>query len=82
MSGPLAGFGGKPILGKERPDHHFIGRVVIELYEGSSITSDANGLVMSINPAIGSSLSQGELLQRIAAALPARVAMRRPEGHS
>lgn len=76
MSNPLAGMCRKPILGREGPDSHFIGRVIIELFEGSHIRSDADGFVMSINPAIGSNLSQQELLNRIAAALPARAAMR------
>lgn len=33
MSNPLAGTGGKPILGREGPDNHFVGGVIIELFE-------------------------------------------------
>lgn len=75
MAHPLAGTGGKPLISKETPDMHFVGRVIIELYEGPQVKSDAHGFALSISPAIGSSLSQKELLKRIADALPARVAM-------
>ncbi|MGB8345307.1 MAG: hypothetical protein WCD86_10515 [Ktedonobacteraceae bacterium] len=76
MSNPLAGPSVKPILGREGSDHHFVGRVIIELFEGPHIASDADGFVISISPALGSNLSQQELLNRIAAALPRRAAMR------
>jgi hypothetical protein len=76
MSGPLAGTGGKPLLGREGSDKRYVGRVIIELYEGPHIASDMDGLVMSISPAIGSNLSQQELLSRIAVALPSRAASR------
>lgn len=76
MSDSLTGMGGKPMLGREGPDKHFVGRVIIELFEGPNIDSDAHGFVMSISPALTSSLSQQELLKRIAAALPDRVALR------
>ena len=71
MAGPLAGWGGKPILGKESDGQHYIGRIVIELYEN---TSDANGLVFSVSPAFGEAITPYELLKRFAAALPDRVA--------
>ena len=74
MAGPLAGWGGKPILGIESDEQRYVGRIVIELYEGSGITSDANGLVFSVSPALRANISQHELLKRFAAALPARVA--------
>ncbi len=73
MSSPLAGMGGKPIIGVETPGVHFVGRVVIELFEGSGITSDANGLMFIINPGLGSGIDSEELLKRIAAALPGRI---------
>lgn len=76
MAGPLAGFEGKPMLSSERPGKRFIGRIIVELYEGSYIEDDAHGLVMSLNPAIGVDISQGELLKRIAAALPGRATIR------
>lgn len=73
---PLAGTGGKPLIGKESPGHRYVGRVIVELYEGPDIRSDADGLVMIISPSLTSSLSQQDLLKRIAAALPGRVALR------
>lgn len=76
MSNPLEGTSGKPVLGREGPDKHYVGRVIIELFEGPHIESDADGFVMNISPALGSSLSQQELLNRIAVALPRRAAMR------
>ena len=72
MSSPLAGWGGMPILGGEGPDNHFVGRLVIELYEGPH-TSDTNGLVFSVSPGAEVDITQYELLKRFAAALPARV---------
>ncbi|MHB8600243.1 MAG: hypothetical protein ACYDER_25960 [Ktedonobacteraceae bacterium] len=74
MAGPLAGWGGKPLLDKESDGHRFVGRLIIELYEGPDVTSDANGLVFSVSPSIEATISQHELLKRFAAALPARVA--------
>jgi hypothetical protein len=74
MSGPLAGFGGKPILGSEDNEKRYIGRIVIELYESPGIRSDGDGLVFSISPAEKVDISQDALLRRFAAALPARVA--------
>jgi hypothetical protein len=73
MAGPFAGFGGKPIIGKEGPNQHFVGRVVVELFEGPGIESDAHGLALIINPSLESTLSQHDLLKRIAAALPGRI---------
>lgn len=73
MSSPLAGTGGKPIIGVESPTMHFVGRVIIELFEGPGVTSDANGLVLSISPGLGTAIDQEALLKRIAAALPARI---------
>ena len=73
MSNPLAGTGGKPILGTETPNKHFVGRVVIELFEGQHLESDADGLVLSISPGLGMNLASEELLKRIATALPARI---------
>lgn len=64
------------VFGRGIPTQHFVGGVIVELFESPHIESDADGFVMSINPAIGSNLSQQELLNRIAAALPARAAMR------
>jgi len=73
MSNPLAGTGGKPIIGTESPSKHFVGRVVIELFEGQHLESDADGLVLSISPGLGTAIDQEALLKRIAAALPARI---------
>jgi hypothetical protein len=75
MSGPFSGLGGKPVIGQETSDHRFVGRVVIELFEGQHIDSDADGLALIINPAPGSGLSQRDLLKRISDALPGRVAL-------
>lgn len=73
MSSPLAGTGGKPLIGVETPDSHFVGRVIIELFEGPYITSDTNGLHLSISPGLESDIDSEELLKRIAAALPLRI---------
>lgn len=73
MSSPLANWGGKPILGGESPDNHYVGRIVIELYEGPHITSDTNGLVFSVSPGAEIDITQYELLKRVAVALPARI---------
>lgn len=70
MAEPLAGLGGKPIIGQETANKHFVGRIVVELFEGPYIPSDAHGLVMQISPSAQSELSQLELLKRIASALP------------
>ncbi len=73
MEQPLKGLGGKPIIGTESADNHFVGRIVVELFEGPYIRSDAHGLAMQVSPSIASGLSQVELLKRIAAALPDRI---------
>lgn len=72
-SHPLAGWGGKPIVGKESEDTHFVGRIVLELFEGPHIASDANGIAFIINPAIGTHIDSEALVKRIAAAFPAFV---------
>lgn len=75
MPSPLAGKGGIPILGKEDSDKHFVGRVVLDLFEGPKIRNDAAGLAMVIGPAITSNLSQQDLLKRIATALSDSIAL-------
>lgn len=70
MTEPLAGLGGKPIIGQETANTRFVGRIVVELFEGPYISSDAHGLVMQVGPSAQSGLSQLELLKRIVAALP------------
>lgn len=70
---PLAGWGGKPIVGSESEDTHFVGRIVLELFEGPHITSDANGLAFIINPGIGTDIDSEALVKRIADAFPAFV---------
>lgn len=73
MSSPLAGTGGKPLIGRETPTHRFIGRVIVELFEGPEIFSDANGLCFIISPGLDADVDDEELLKRIAAALPLRI---------
>lgn len=73
MSNPLAGTGGKPLIGRETPTQHFVGRVIVELFEGPDITSDANGLVFSIGAGLDADIDDEELLRRISAALPLRI---------
>lgn len=73
MSHPLAGTGGKPLIGRETSTQHFVGRVIIELFEGSGILSDANGLLFIISPGLDANIDSEELLKRIAAALPLRI---------
>lgn len=80
MAHPLTGTAGKPLISKETSDTRFVGRVIIELYEGPHIESDADGFALVISPAIGSGISQHELLKRIAAALPARVLINEKAG--
>jgi hypothetical protein len=75
MAGPLAGKGGIPILGKEDSDTHFVGRVVLDLFEGPKIRNDAAGFAMVISPALASNLSQQDFLKRIATALSDHVAL-------
>ncbi len=79
---PLAGTGGRPIVGVPSPTHTFVGRIVIELFEGTQpaadantqITVDANELVLIVSPGLGSNTTKAGLLKRIAAAFPVRAA--------
>lgn len=49
---PLKGFHGKPIVGEEIPgETRYLGRIIVELYEAPDISSDANGLAFTVDPA-------------------------------
>src|SRR5215831_3398799 len=49
---PLKGFYGKPIVGEEIPgENRYLGRIIVELYESLLISSDANGLAFTVDPA-------------------------------
>jgi len=77
---PLKGFYGKPIVGEEIPgENRYLGRIIVELYESPLISSDANGLAFTTDPAHQAGISAAELLERIAAALPVRVAKEKRE---
>jgi hypothetical protein len=71
-AGPLANWEGKPFVGRADSDKTYVGRIIVELYEGPHITSDANGLVLNVSPAIDSTITHEALLKRVAAAFPAR----------
>lgn len=72
ITGPLAAWEGKPIVGGTNADRTFAGRLIVELYGGPHITSDVNGLVLNVSPGLGSNTTHEALLKRIAAAFPAR----------
>jgi hypothetical protein len=67
---PLQNHYGKPLIGVVFPSMKYVGRLIIELYEQPG-SSDANSLVLGMDPAPGE--SQADLVKRIAAALPERV---------
>lgn len=67
---PLQNYYGKPLIGEAGPSMKYVGRLIIELYE-QPYSSDANSLVLAFDPAPGE--SQGDLVKRIAAALPERL---------
>lgn len=79
---PLAGTGGKPLVGVLRPNQTFVGRIIIELFEdaqGEKVTDvnvqaavDANGIALSVSPGLGSNTTKAELLQRLAISFPIR----------
>lgn len=79
---PLAGVGGKPLIGVPSSNQAFVGRIIIELFENSQsdveqsrqAEADASGLVLSVNPGLGTNITKAELLQRLAAAFPLRAA--------
>jgi len=72
---PLKGFYGKPIVSEEIPgENRYLGRIIVELYEAPDISSDANGLAFTTDPAHQAGISAADLLERIAAALPVRIA--------
>jgi len=70
--GPLANHK-QPIIGEDHPDDRYLGRVVVELYETSSlqtVQADMDNLRYSSDPTNG--LTERELVQRIVAAFPLR----------
>jgi len=77
---PLAGMGGKPLVGIPTSNQTFVGRIIIELFENSQASADANGKVvadasgmaLSVSLGLGSSTTKAELVQRISAAFPVR----------
>jgi len=82
MSNPLQGTAGKPLVGVPGPNHVFVGRIIIELFEDPRVAVDANGqravdanaMALIVSPGLDSAITKKELLQRIAAAFPARAA--------
>ncbi len=73
---PLAGFHGQPLVSDGGADSHYVGRVILELWEGPS-QNDANGLAYAVDPAVGA--DSAHLLTRIANALPLRLAAYPPK---
>lgn len=69
---PLAGMGGKPMLGKESSDQSFVGRIVMELFESPYTTSDANGFALIVNCGLRTGIKNEELARRVAVALTIR----------
>lgn len=61
---PLAGYYDVPIISVPQPGQTYVGRVILELWESPG-SDDANSLVMMGQPA---------LIQRVAQALPVRLA--------
>lgn len=82
MTNPLQGTAGKPLIDVPSPNHVFVGRIIIELFEdprkavdaNEQIAVDANAMALIVSPGLDSTVSKEELLQRIAAAFPARAA--------
>lgn len=80
MTSPLKDTAGKPIVSVPSPNQTFLGRVIIELFEdsqttalaNSQIAADANSMALIVSPGLDSPITKEELLQRIAAAFPAR----------
>lgn len=71
--GPLAEYK-QPIIGEDRPDDRYLGRIVVELYRTSdlqTLQTDTDNLLYAADPANGG-LTESELVQRIAAAFPLR----------
>jgi hypothetical protein len=67
---PLLPYRGRPVISAGSAGR-YIGRVVIELWESESEPNDVNGLAFTTDTVQG---DQQTLLQRVAAALPARLA--------
>jgi len=68
---PFAGFSGKPMFSGGGPTATYVGRVVIELWESPNMTDEQT---MAITTDTTGSVDWKTLLQRVAAALPARIA--------
>lgn len=67
---PLAAYHGKPVISREGPNQHYVGRLIVELWADSSPLDDSYKLVLSSDAVDGDHL---KFRQRIAIALPVRV---------
>jgi hypothetical protein len=67
---PLASYQGQPILGQRGPNKHYVGRVVVELWETGQPVDDSHQIVFTADATDG---NHGALLRRIAPALLKRV---------
>lgn len=67
---PLANSIGVPILGQQGPNAQYMGRVIVELWETGDGKDDSYHIAFRIDAATG---DEKTLLQRVAAALSARV---------
>lgn len=67
---PLASYEGKPILGQGGANRHYVGRVVVELWETGQPVDDSHQIVFTADATDG---NHGALLRRIAPALLKRV---------
>jgi hypothetical protein len=70
---PLAKYQGQPLISAASPSSTYVGRVIVELWDSGG--EDWRSLAVSADAAVGDNAA---LLQRVAAALPATAARRKP----
>jgi len=66
---PLPHLHGKPFVGAERPDHNYVGRVIIELWDAPGV-EDARQFAYAVDAAKGDAAA---VVQRAASSLPIRL---------
>lgn len=76
---PLQGTEGKPLISEAGPDDRYVGRVIVEVWDSphSRHPTGADHLAYVVDPAHDATNQGGamqQLLQRVATALPARLA--------
>lgn len=72
---PLEAYYGRPLIGTPGAETRYVGRVVVELWQGQSRERGASeDVAFTIDPAEGGgSAERAALFQRIAAVLPTRI---------